>query len=82
MILAVVAGLLVAAENQDGEIDAETDEDRAEPDRHEIQLVKNQEANGQRDDAAKEQTQAHSQQRQPAPETRVKNPANQHNRAD
>src|SRR5215203_3432737 len=54
VIFAIVARLLITAENQNGEVDAETDEDRAKTDRHHVELAKNQESGRERDEAAKE----------------------------
>src|SRR5947208_561556 len=69
MIFAVVARLLVAAENEDGEIDSETNENRAEPDSHHVELAKNQETGGERDETAEQERNSHSEQGQPAAET-------------
>jgi hypothetical protein len=52
VVEAVVACLLVATEDEDREVDAEADEDRAEADRHHVQLAEYQQPDRQRHDTA------------------------------
>ena len=82
MIGAFIARLLVTAENQNREIDSEPDQNRAESDRHHVEPVENQEADRERDQAAKQERNPHADQRQPAMEADIENSADQQDRAE
>ena len=82
VVAAFVARLLVAAENQDREIDAEPNEDRAHPDRHHVELVENEEPDREGDEAAEEERKPHPEERKPAAETNKKNRADEQDRAE
>ena len=68
--LAVGARLLIAAENQDGKIDSEPDEDGAETDRDHVQLAEDEKADGQADQAGKQQGESHARQAEAIGENR------------
>ncbi len=81
-LLALVARLLVAAINKDGEIDAQPDEDGAEADRDHVQFAEDENTGGESDQAAEKQRDAHAKEGEPAVKTGVENAADQDNRAE
>ena len=82
MIGPFIARLLVTAENQNREVDSEPDEDRAESDRHHVELVENQKTGGERDETTEQKRESHSKQRQPAMKTDEENCADQNYRTE
>ncbi len=77
-----VSRLLIAAEDQDGKIDTEADENGAHSDRHHVELVEDEETGGERDEATKEERKSHPHERQPATEANVENAADKEDRAE
>ena len=53
MFVAFVSRLLIAPVNQNGEINAEPNQNRAKTDRHHVEAVKNQEASGESNQTTK-----------------------------
>ena len=82
MIDTFIARLLVTSENQNGKVDSQSDQDRAEPDGHHVELVENQQAGRERHQAAEQQGQTHPDERQPAMESDIKNSSHQENGAE
>ena len=82
MIDAFIARLLVTAKNQNREVDSQPDQDRAESDRHHVEFMKNEEAGRERHQTAKQQGQAHPDERHPATEANVENAADENDGAD
>src|SRR5580765_1755196 len=74
--------LLVATKNQDGEINAQPDEDGAHSDGHHVELLKDEEPNSERHEAAKQKGKAHSNQREPAMETGKENSTHKQHRTN
>ncbi len=79
MCIAFVSRLLIAPVNQNGEINAEADQNRAKADRHHVEAMKNQETGGQSNQATKQKCEAHTKQREPPPKADKKNGADQRN---
>src|SRR5439155_9429035 len=65
IFLAVNSRLLIAAEDQDREIDAESDQDGAEADCNHAQSAEDKQSDRKRDEAGKQKRETHSEQRQP-----------------
>ena len=77
MSVAFVSRLLIAAVNQNSEINAEPNQNRAKADRHHVEAVKNQEASGESNQTTKQKGEAHSKQREPPPKSDKKNGTDQ-----
>ena len=54
MRLPITPRLLITSEDQDGKIDAQSDQDRAKSDRHHAESAKKKKAQGQRDQTGKQ----------------------------
>jgi len=77
-----VPRLLIPAEDQDGKIHAEPNEDGAHSDRYHVELVEDEEPGGERDEAAKEERESHTHERQPATKAGVENSTDKEDRAE
>ena len=80
MSVTFASRLLIAPVNQNGEINAEANENRAKTYCHHVEAVKNQEARGQPNQATKQQREAHTKQRQPPPKADEKDGTDQRDR--
>src|SRR5947209_20285882 len=81
MVGSLIARLLIAAVDEDGKVDPKSNENGAKADRHHIELTKDEEATGERDEAAKQKGKTHPKERDPAAKSDVEHAADEQHRA-